>query len=109
MHGPYMPIRCMHTQASAKKGKLSEAQVESLMSRISTASSFEDTKVKEADVVVEAAFERMAVKKVLELTTLPSYHPTPSCPTSYFLPPPSYQPTPSCPTSHFLLAAHQTR
>jgi len=50
-------------EASAKKGKLSEAQVESLMSRISTASSFEDTKVKEADVVVEAAFERMAVKK----------------------------------------------
>ena len=50
-------------EASAKKGKLKPEAVEALVGRIRTATSYEDPGVANADVVVEAAFERMAVKK----------------------------------------------
>ncbi len=48
---------------SAKKGKLSTAQVEALMARVRTTTAYTDAGVADADVVVEAAFERMAIKK----------------------------------------------
>ena len=38
-------------------------QVEERMGRISTASSYDAASVAQADIVVEAAFERMSVKK----------------------------------------------
>ena len=49
--------------ATAKKGKLSADAVASRLSKITTATSFSDAKVAMADVVVEAAFERLDVKR----------------------------------------------
>ena len=49
--------------ASAKKGKLSEAAMAQRLAKISTAASLSDPQVAEADVVVEAAFERMDIKR----------------------------------------------
>ena len=48
-------------EASAKKGKLSAAAVEGLVGRVSTTTRYEDLAT--ADVVVEAAFERMDIKR----------------------------------------------
>jgi len=52
-------------EASAKKGKLSAEQLAGRLGRISTATSLSDEKVANADVVVEAAFESMAVKRAI--------------------------------------------
>lgn len=51
--------------ASAKKGKLSEAQMAQRLGKISTAASLDDPALAEADVVVEAAFESMDVKRTI--------------------------------------------
>jgi hypothetical protein len=50
-------------EATAKKGRMSEAQVEARMGRITPASSYDHPGLANADVVVEAAFETMAVKR----------------------------------------------
>lgn len=62
---------------SAKKGKLTADQVEGLMGKLSTATSFEAAGVAEADVAVEAAFERMAIKK--EIFAKLDQHCKPGC------------------------------
>ena len=63
-------------EASAKKGKLRPEQVEARMALVRGATTYDDDGVKAADVVVEAAFERMAVKKeifaALDESTKPS-------------------------------------
>ncbi len=58
-----MEIIGANYRASAKKGKLSDAQVEERLARISPASRFDDAGVASADLVIEAAFETMSVKK----------------------------------------------
>ena len=50
-------------EASARKGKLSEKRVAEYMGRLRTTTAYTDEGVTDADVVVEAAFERMAIKK----------------------------------------------
>jgi len=50
-------------EATAKKGRMSEAQVEARMGRITPASSYDHPGLANADVVVEAAFETMDVKR----------------------------------------------
>ena len=52
-------------EASAKKGKLSAEQVEQRMALVSGTTEYSDPKVAEADVVVEAAFESMEVKRTI--------------------------------------------
>ena len=52
-------------EASAKKGKISLEQVEARMALVRGATTYDDEGIKDADVVVEAAFERMAVKKAI--------------------------------------------
>lgn len=49
-------------EATAKKGRLTSEQVESNMGRIGTTTSYDDARVREADVAVEAAFETLEVK-----------------------------------------------
>lgn len=50
-------------EASAKKGKLNADRVNQLMAAIQPTTSFDDAGIRGADLVVEAAFERMAIKK----------------------------------------------
>ena len=50
-------------EATAKKGRITPAAVEERMGRVRGATTYTDVGVTEADVVVEAAFERMNVKK----------------------------------------------
>lgn len=50
-------------EATARKGRITEAAVEERMSRLRGATAYTDVGVTDADVVVEAAFERMGVKK----------------------------------------------
>ena len=57
-------------EASAKKGKLTLEQVEARMALVRGATSYDDVGVAAADVVVEAAFERMSVKKVRHLPAI---------------------------------------
>ena len=52
-------------EASAKKGKISADDVEARVGRIATSTSYASGGVAEADVVVEAAFERMEVKRAI--------------------------------------------
>jgi len=55
-------IRSLY-EANVKKGKLSEAKLEQRMGCISTATAISDSKVASADIVIEAVFERMDLKK----------------------------------------------
>jgi 3-hydroxyacyl-CoA dehydrogenase len=48
---------------NVKKGKLSEAKLADRMGCISTATALSDEKVAAADIVIEAVFERMDLKK----------------------------------------------
>lgn len=50
-------------EASCKKGKLSRAALECYVSMVSTAPSLDSAAIREADVVVEAVFERLSIKK----------------------------------------------
>ena len=50
-------------EASCKKGKLSRAALECYVSMVTTAPSLDSPAIREADVVVEAVFERLSIKK----------------------------------------------